>query len=129
MQKQLKIRGNQKKGDFMGNKYSDASLQYDKKYLKKAKFELLERIHFYMIPTAQKRVKWLRKKNKFALLGEHVHYQPRKYPTDGRRLKIHDNVAIAADVEFTLHDIIHWVYDGMEGKRCSKEYKGCIEKQ
>ena len=60
-------------------------------------------------------------------MGNHVHYQPRKYPLDGTRLKIHDNVAIAADVEFTLHDIIHWIYDGMEGKRSYKEYKGCIE--
>ena len=109
------------------SKYEDKSLQYNKKYLRKAKFEFLERLYFYIIPTAQKRVKWLKKKKKFALLGEHVHYQPRKYPADGKRLKIHDNVAIAADVEFTLHDIIHWIYDGMEGKRCYKEYRGCVE--
>ena len=61
------------------------------------------------------------------MLGEHVHYQPRKDPTDGARLKIHNNVAIAADVEFTMHDVIHWVFDGMEGKRSFVEYRSCIE--
>lgn len=83
---------------------------------------------FFMISTAQGRVKWLRKHNKLAMLGEHVHFQPRKYPIDGNILKIHDNVAIASEVEFTLHDIIHWVYDGMHGKRCNSEFAGCIEK-
>ena len=108
-------------------KNSDNSLTVNKSYIKKAKFEFLERVFFYMIPTAQQRVAWLKKKDKLAYLGEHVHWQPRKYPTDGKRLKIHDNVAIAADVEFTMHDIIHWVFDGMAGKREFTEYIGCIE--
>lgn len=107
--------------------YTDKSLEVSKAYLKKAKFEFLERLYFYMIPTAQKRVKWLKKKNKLAMLGEHVHWQPRKYPADGKKLKIHDNVAIAADVEFTMHDVIHWIFDGMAGKREYTEYIGCIE--
>ena len=108
-------------------KYDDKSLKVSKKYLKHAKFEIFERMRFYLIPTAQKRVEWLRKKKKFALLGEHVHYQPRKYPTDGYLLKIHDNVAIASNVEFTMHDIIHWVFDGMNGKREFEEFFDCIE--
>lgn len=88
---------------------NDTSLQVSKQYRKKAVADFFERAIFYMIPTAQQRIKWLRKKNKFALVGEHVHYQPRKYPSDNLRVKIHDNVAIAANVEFTAHDIIHWV--------------------
>lgn len=70
-----------------------------------AKFEVAERIWFYLIPTAQGRVKWLRKHKKLAMLGEHVHWQPRKYPTDGNMLKVHDNVAIASNVEFTINDL------------------------
>lgn len=107
--------------------YNDKSLEVSASYRKKARFQFLERIRFFLIPTAQKRVEWLRKKKKFAMLGEHVHYQPRKYPTDGAWLKIHNNVAIAADVEFTMHDVIHWVFDGMEGKRSFVEYRSCIE--
>ena len=99
-------------------KYSDKSLKVSRKYLLHAKFEVAERIWFYLIPTAQGRVKWLRKHKKLAMLGEHVHWQPRKYPTDGNMLKVHDNVAIASNVEFTMHDIIHWIFDGMEGHRC-----------
>ena len=105
----------------------EQSLAVSKKYIRKARFQFLERLLFMAIPTAQGRVKWLRKHNKFAMLGEHVHYQPRKYPVAGDRVKIHNNVAIAADVEFTDHDVIHWVFDGLEGKRTFKEYRGCIE--
>jgi len=101
--------------------------EYDKKYIRSAKFEFIERILFYLIPTAEQRTKWLKKKNKFAYFGDHIHYQPRKYPTDAKRLKIHNNVAIAAGVEFTLHDIIHFVYNGEEGKKVFEEYRGCIE--
>lgn len=108
-------------------KYSDRSLEVSKSYKKKAKFEVIERMRFFLIPTAQQRVAWLRKKNKFAMLGEHVHWQPRKYPVEGKRLKIHDNVAIATDVEFIMHDVIHWVFDGMAGKRKFVEYRDCIE--
>ena len=111
----------------MSDKYSDKSLNVSKDYIKKAKFEVFERMIFFLIPTAQERVAWLKKKKKFALLGEHVHYQPRKYPTDAARIKIHDNVAIAADVEFTAHDVIHWIFDGMAGKREYIEYRDCIE--
>lgn len=107
--------------------YDDPSLQISKKYLKKAKFEFIDRVFFYLIPTAQKRVEWLKRKNKLAYIGDHVHFQPRKYPTGGSRVKIHDNVAIAADVEFTEHDIIHWIFNGMAGKRDFSEYRGCIE--
>ena len=107
--------------------YKDKSLEVSKAYIKRARFEAFQRVLFYYIPTAQGRVKWLRKHKKLAMLGEHVHWQPRKYPADGCRVKIHDNVAIAADVEFTAHDIIHWVFDGMAGKREYKEFLGCIE--
>lgn len=105
----------------------EKNLAVSKKYIRKARLQFIERILFMMIPTAQGRVKWLKKHNKFALLGEHVHFQPRKYPVAGDRIKIHDNVAIAADVEFTEHDIIHWIFDGMEGKRTYRELRGCIE--
>ena len=108
-------------------KYSDKSLKVSRKYLLHAKFEVAERIWFYLIPTAQGRVKWLRKHKKLAMLGEHVHWQPRKYPTDGNMLKVHDNVAIASNVEFTMHDMIHWIFDGMEGHRCFQEFADCIE--
>lgn len=108
-------------------KYNDKSLTVSKNAVAKLRNEFFERVFFYLIPTAQGRLKWLRKRNKFSLLGEHVHWQPRKYPIDGTRLKIHDNVAVAADVEFILHDIIHWIFDGMDNKRKNAQYGGCVE--
>lgn len=50
--------------------YDDPSLQISKKYLKKAKFEFIDRVFFYLIPTAQKRVEWLKRKNKLAYIGD-----------------------------------------------------------
>lgn len=43
-------------------KYNDKSLEVKKEYTKRAKHEFLERVHFYLIPTAQQRIKWLKKK-------------------------------------------------------------------
>ena len=56
----------------MGEKrrYDDPSLQVSKKYLNKAKFEFIDRVVFYLIPTAQKRVEWLKKKNKKISYGK-----------------------------------------------------------
>lgn len=110
-----------------GQSYKDKSLKVSKRYKTKAFFKYLSTIRFFLIPTAQGRVKWLKKKNKFALLGEHVHYQPREYPADADRIKIHNNVAIAAGVKFYPHDIIHWVFNGVVGKREFAEWRGCIE--
>ena len=105
----------------------EQTLDVSRKFIRKSRLQFFKRVFFMMIPTAQGRVKWLRKHNHFAMLGEHVHYQPRKYPVEGYRVKIHNNVVIAAAVEFTEHDIIHVVFDGMEGKHVYKEYHGCIE--
>lgn len=94
---------------------------------KKYTFTFFERVLFYILPTAQQRLKWLKKKKIFALIGENVFYQPRKYPSDHLRVKIHDNVCITAGVEFTAHDMIYWVQNGMEGEKKHPEYRGCIE--
>ncbi len=82
------------------------NLKVSKKYLLHAKFEVAERIWFYLIPTAQGRVKWLRKHKKLAMLGDHVHWQPRKYPTDGNMLKIHDNVTMDFYLQYALQHLI-----------------------
>lgn len=111
----------------MPDKFSDKSLKVSKTYNVKGFLKYLSTIWFFLIPTAQGRVKWLKKKKKFALLGEHVHYQPREYPADAKSIKIHDNVAIAANVKFYPHDIIHWCFNGMVGKREFSEWRSCIE--
>ena len=50
----------------------------------------------------------------FAKLGKNVFYQSRRIPVESNLIKIHDNVAIAADVSMIPHDIIHMVFNRME---------------
>ena len=92
-----------------------------------AYFQLLQRFWFYILPSPQLRLKFLRKHKVFAHLGENVFWQPRKYPIDGDRIRIHNNVAIAADVEFYMHDIIAHVFRNKLGGVNFPHYKGCTE--
>lgn len=66
-------------------------------------------------------------------MGENVHFQPRNLPADPKFIKIHDNVAVASNVHFVTHDIIHMVFNNLakkEKQEARGEYKshiGCIE--
>ena len=72
---------------------------------------LLSRGIFYLLPSSKKRIDYLKKHNVFAHLGENVFYQCRRIPVEPNLVKIHDNVAIAADVSIIPHDIIHMVFN------------------
>lgn len=61
------------------------------------------------------RMKFLKKNNVFAELGENVTFQPIKLPNEPKCIKIHNNVRIAADVTFYGHDIINHVFSTMDG--------------
>lgn len=95
--------------------------------LREVKSQIL-RLYYSMLPLASMRVKFLRKHNIFAKLGENVHFQPRHYPADGYMLKIHNNVSIARSVNFIMHDISHMFLNEMnKGNEKFVPYKGCIE--
>lgn len=91
-----------------------------------AYFQLIQRLWFYILPSPQLRLKFLKRHKVFAHLGENVFWQPRKFPLDGDRIKIHNNVKVASDVEFYMHDIISSVMRDMKGEPFSN-YKGCTE--
>ena len=91
------------------------------------KWKFIQQIRFLSITCGIKRADWLRKHNKFALLGEHVLFQPRKYPLDGNMLKIHNNVVVAADVNFTLHDQTSFLFNYEDKTNNFEFYSGCIE--
>lgn len=73
------------------------------------------RLYFSWLPMASRRIRFLRKHHIFAEIGENVFWQPRKYPLDGKMLRIHNNVAIAVDVQFILHDISWMVLERLPG--------------
>ena len=89
---------------------------------------LLSRGIFYLLPSSSKRIDYLKKHNVFAHLGKNVFYQCRRIPVEPNLVKIHDNVAIAADVSIIPHDIIHMVFNKMN--TCTRTYPihlGCVE--
>ncbi len=55
----------------------------------------LEQIRFLFIFGDTDKADWLRKKHKFALMGEHILWHPRKYPLEGQFLKLHNNICTA----------------------------------
>lgn len=70
------------------------------------KYQLI-RLFFWLIPSAERRSKLLKKYKYFYSMGENVHFQPRKLPADPKFIKIGNNVCVASDVSFITHDIIH----------------------
>lgn len=80
------------------------------------------RLFFALIPSAGKRTRWL-----FYSMGDHVHFQPRVLPADPKFIKLHSNIAIAANVSFITHDIIHAIFNNMDKSTKYKSHLGCIE--
>lgn len=81
-----------------------------------------------LIPSAEKRSKLLKKHHFFALMGENVHFQPRKLPSDPKFIKLHNNVHIASDVTFVTHDITYKMFNYMSSNTPKlPPHVGCIE--
>ncbi|MFR6471237.1 MAG: acyltransferase [Turicibacter sanguinis] len=88
---------------------------------------LIRKIRFACFVSWKKKAKWIVKNNIFYECGEHLLFQPRKLPNDPKLIKIHNNVAVAAEVCFENHDVIHFVIEGMKPTCGVKSHIGCIE--
>lgn len=88
---------------------------------------ILSRCVFYLLPSSQKRVQYLKKHNVFAHLGEDVFYQCRRIPVEPNLVKIHNNVVIAADVSIIPHDIVHMVFNRIAVPEKYNIHLGCVE--
>ncbi len=97
--------------------------------MKQYKRTILSRAYFMLLPTSKARVKYLRKKHVFEELGDNVFYQCRRIPVEPNLVKIHNNVAIAADVSIIPHDIIYKVFNNLSDKTSEdlNTHLGCIE--
>lgn len=71
--------------------------------------------------------KYLRKKNLFRLFGQNVLYQTHFLPNNPQRVKIHDNVKIAANVVFYEHDVINAVFECLDSSAKMHGHGTCIE--
>ena len=95
------------------------------KDIKKAKLMM------YLIPSAQKRTKWLKKHNVFYTMGDNCYYHTKDIPAEPYLLSIHDNVRVVANVRFITHDMIGVMVNKIEKLKSEygrmKYYIGSIE--
>ena len=95
------------------------------KDIKKAKMMM------YLIPSAQKRTKWLKEKEVFYSMGDNCYYHTKDVPAEPYLLSIHNNVRIPANVRFITHDMIGVMVNKIEGYKEKygrmKYYLGSIE--
>jgi acetyltransferase-like isoleucine patch superfamily enzyme len=71
--------------------------------------------------------KYIRKRNLFALFGQKVLYQTHFLPNNPKRVKIHDNVCVAANVVFYEHDVINMVFERYDPSVKLHGHHTCIE--
>lgn len=57
------------------------------------------------------RAKYLKRHNVFYHQGENCYYHPTTIPSEPFLMSLHDNVVIAANVNFITHDIIHRMFN------------------
>lgn len=67
--------------------------------------KMIQTISLNLQRTAPLRADYLRKKQLFGLIGDKVSYSPRKIPLYPNLIRIHNNVCLAAGVQFITHDI------------------------
>lgn len=87
---------------------------------------LLQKMYFYILPFSSMRVHYLKKHKIFAACGENFFYQPRKIPMNPKLIKFGNNVAVAADVTFVTHDVIHLIFRQLDSD-INIQYRDCIE--
>lgn len=88
----------------------------------------MRRVRFSCLLFDKSRVKFLKKHHIFAEMGENLHWGCRFYPSDAESMIIHNNVSVARNVNFIMHDVIHLTLNGVpEQEEWIAGYWGCIE--
>lgn len=82
--------------------------------------QLARKAWFSCLRDGFSRADYLRKHDILKVIGDHVYYYSRIFPSDPRLLKIHDNVVIATNVRFLGHDRIDIMLSGLQGYFTSK---------
>lgn len=75
-----------------------------------------------------KRAEYARKNKIYGGMGDNVSIQSRVVPIYSELIRFHNNIAVARNVDFCTHDIIHRVLNRLpENAYGFKEHIGCIE--
>ena len=84
-------------------------------------------IRLALTPGGGKRTSYARKNKIYGAMGENVYIQSRVIPLYSELIKFHNNIAIARNVDFCTHDIIHTMLNRIQRDLKFKERIGCIE--
>ena len=87
----------------------------------------LFRLAFSLVPGGGTRTKLIKKSKVFESIGNNVLWQPRKLPSDPKRIKFHNNIQVASGVVFVNHDIIGYMLNRYDKSFEFKNTVGCIE--
>lgn len=110
------------------NSYCDKTIDM-KLHNKRLKQIRKLKIRFYLVSifgNSDKKIRFLKKHNVFASIGENVLYQPKTIPNNSKLIKIHNNVRIAADVIFYEHDVINELFSSIDNEGYIS-HMNCIE--
>ena len=88
---------------------------------------LFTRVRVAFIPGAVARTNYIIKKKLFAEVGDNFFFQPRIVPINAEYIHIHNNVAVASNVTFICHDVMHKVFNNLDTEKKIKKKYGCIE--
>ena len=90
--------------------------------------KIVHTIVLILIPGGGKAIaNYIRRFKIFGCIGENVSIQSRRLPVYPKLVYIHNNVLIATDVRFTVHDGIHNMLNNIYGRGTIAEKMGCIE--
>lgn len=88
---------------------------------------MLRIIRIALLKNGFKRAEFLKKEDIFASMGEHCFWQPRNVPPEAGLISIGNNVAVASEVLFVNHDVMHHVFNGMDKESNYRLTLGAIE--
>lgn len=92
------------------------------------KKRLWKQIRIMLIRGSDKRSDYLRKHHVFHEMGQKVYLQSRKIPLYANLISFHNNIRVAANVDFITHDVIHTVLGNAAKKpELYPEKIGCIK--
>jgi len=88
--------------------------------------KLLIKIRLLLTRGGVRRAEIIKKKQLFYGMGEHCYWHPWNIPNETYLLKLHNNVAVAANVSFFTHDVMEYVFN-YESQSDYEQYIGSIE--
>lgn len=77
---------------------------------------LFQTLMLYLHRGSKSRAQYLKENHIFSAVGENFGYQPRVIPLYPELIRFHDNVFVAANVSFVVHDTIHIMLNAVKGE-------------